>query len=162
MPDNSLYEEIDQLKVFAGTDIILNYAEIIELIESIRYKFKCAFLNSYHADEDKQEDKQEDTYYVNTYPNIATQMEDDNDVIMERRLLAHKLNTETEVKQFPMYNALYKYSDADQDQILHKMFNKAKYNVENIMGINATDPNFNEYCYTEADELLKIWLSVRE
>jgi hypothetical protein len=215
----NLCTEIDKLKILAknirqlssftsNNNSMLNYVEITNIIESIKYKFKHIFLDSYNEtitniennvnrpqpqnqycdnvqsvgkdniDNNDIDDIDEDEYHVNTYPNIAEQMENDNDVIMERRLTAHKLrdikqhtknisinstlNESNDSEKISMLNALYRYSDADQDRILKNIFKKAKVNVEKIMGIDGSNSMFNEYLNKEADELLKIWLSVRE
>jgi hypothetical protein len=194
MSDN-LCAEINKLKIFAkniqqlssftiNNNSMLNYVEIINVIESIKYKFKNIFLESYNdviskiendpqyvvsnqycnvETIDKDDDANIEEEYVNTYPNIAEQMENDNDVIMNRRLSAHKLKSDVEdSEKLPIYNALYKYSDADQDKILRNIFENAKFNVEKIMGIDASNPIFNESLNKEADELLRIWFSIRE
>jgi hypothetical protein len=188
MSDN-LCTEINKLKIFAeniqqlssftsNNNSMLNYVEIINVIESIKYKFKNIFLESYnnaiskiennlqYCDVQtivKDDDANIEEEYVNTYPNIAEQMESDNDVIMNRRLSAHKLKSDAEdSEKLPIYNALYKYSDADQDKILRNIFENAKFNVEKIMGIDPSNPIFNESLNREADELLRIWFSIRE
>jgi len=160
-----------------------HYAKIIKLIESIKHGFSNIFIEScsrFSFNIDPSEPTDNEIYAQNVetkapqpianseapQPIINSevansevkilQMENEADSIIERRRAAHKLK---DMEHIPMLNALHRYTNDDQNMIIQKIFAKAKHNVENVMGIDVSDPSYTEYLNTEADCLLESWLA---
>lgn len=88
-----------------------------------------------------------------------TLLEDDNEVILNRRIELHK---ELGTYQEPvMITPLHKLNDKEQENLYKKIYEDA---VQNMIDTNSekTGPLFRAKVKDEADRLLSVWMSINK
>jgi hypothetical protein len=79
------------------------------------------------------------------------------DTTMDRRIAYHKENNTYKEPEVPTINPLHTLTNSDREALEKKIFYDAIFNVETLLGVKRSDPDFKTKVCEESDRLLAAW-----
>lgn len=79
------------------------------------------------------------------------------DSTIDRRISYHKENNTYKEPDFPTITPLHTLTNADREALEKKIFYDAIFNVETLLGVQRSDPDFRSKVCEESDRLLNVW-----
>ncbi|MGL5935650.1 MAG: hypothetical protein ACRCZI_08495 [Cetobacterium sp.] len=88
---------------------------------------------------------------------IDNDVNDINETLDKMTITDSSIEKGINVDNLPIANALHKLDWNEQEKLQKSIFKKALFNVENILQIGRSDPNFKQEVKEESDRLLNVW-----